>query len=179
MLGHDLIRLTTCLGHVVPGVTIELICSNDEHLIVASHRLDAHFTPCELRSAVLADRQPGVPRFADVVTSFSITAGMNHLGGGLYERRCEDRDERWFATTLTHPEVDEVFGSSPFELPDNAVDARLMPDSQLGATAVCVVSDSDHSARLDEISSWALAGCMVAELIADLRQKPINIRNRP
>ena len=66
MLRHDQLRLTACLAHTTPGVTVELHCSNDEHLIVAHHRLDVHFSPCELRTALLADDRLGVPRFADV-----------------------------------------------------------------------------------------------------------------
>jgi hypothetical protein len=177
MLRHDLLRLTTCLGHVVPGVTIELVCCNDDQLIVASHRLDAHFTPCELRSALLADTQPGLPRFVDVVKAFSITAGLRHLGGGLYERHAERGDERWFATVLDADRVDDVFASNPFAVRDDVVDARLLPDPQFGVTAVCIAHDD--SACLDLVASWALAACMVAELINDLHHDPMNIRNHP
>lgn len=176
---HDCIRLATCLAHTVAGVTIELTCCNGEHLVVAHHRLDAHFTPCELRTALLADMRPGVPRFADVVTAATITAGLRHVGGGLYERHSERGAERWFATLLDDQQLDDLLASNPFDLPDHAVDVRLLPDAALGVTAVCVVCDDDVALRLDEIASWALAACMVAELISETHRNPINTRNHP
>jgi hypothetical protein len=168
MLRHDHIRLATCLAHTAPGVTLELVCSNEERLIVAHHRLDAHFSPCELRTALLTESQPGMPQFADVVTEAAITFGLHHLGGGLYERRGDLPAERWFATLLDHEHVVEVFTSNPFDLPDHAVDVRLLPDPELGVTAVRLACNGDFVGRVDEVASWALAACMVAELIAAL-----------
>jgi hypothetical protein len=178
MIRPDHLCLATCLAHTVPGVTIELVFCNDEHVVVAHHRLDAHFSPCELRSALLADHQPGVPRFADLVTDASITSGLLHLGGGLYERRGDQGAERWFATLLDDVRLGDVFRSNPFDLPDHAVDVQLLPDPDLGATAVCVTCDDQNAGSLDEVASWALAACMVSELLADVHPTPINTRNR-
>jgi hypothetical protein len=158
MLRHDHLRMATCLAHTIPGVTVELACCNDEHLIVAHHRLDADFSPCELRTAVLAGFEPGLPRFVDIVIDAAITTGLHHLGGGLYERD----EERWFATFLGVDQLHEVLAASPVDLLDAAVDICLYPDSELGVSAVRIACDA---ARLDEIASWAVAACMVAELI--------------
>jgi hypothetical protein len=166
MLRDDRIRLAACLAHTAPGVTVELSCCNDEHLIVAHHRLDAHFSPCELRTALIAEDQPGVPRFAEVVADAEITAGLHHCGGGLYERRGDQTAERWFATLLDHEAVYVILGPHQFDLPHDAVDVRLLPDVQLGVTAVRITCDAVHAGYLDEVASWALAACMVGELLA-------------
>jgi hypothetical protein len=184
MLWHDHVRLAACLAHTVPGVTVELVCSNDERLIVAHHRLDAHFSPCELRTALLADDQPGLPRFVDVVVDATITAGLQHLGGGLYERYCDLHTERWFATLLDHEQLGDVLGANQFDLPNHAVDVRLLPDRELGVTAVRVICDGAFVGRIDEVASWALAACMVAELIIEVdptqhSNNPTNTRNHP
>jgi hypothetical protein len=184
MLRHDHVRLAACLAHTVPGVSIELLCSNDERLIVAHHRLDAHFSPCELRTALLADDQPGMPRFVDVVLDATITAGLHHLGGGLFERQSGDHSERWFATLLDYEQLDDVLMTNQFELPDRAVEVRLLPDLQLGVTAVRVICAPQFVERVDEVASWALAACMVAELIIEVdgTRHPTNhtnTRNHP
>ena len=178
MRRHDQLRLATCLAHTAPGVTIELVCSNDERLIVAHHRLDAHFSPCELRTAMLADDRHGVPRFSDVVVDATITAGLRHLGGGLYERRDEERDERWFATFLDHERVGDIFAGNDFDISDDAMDVRLLPDRELGVTAVRVTCDEAFSKRIDVVASWALAACMVDELLTDLHPNHTNTNTR-
>ena len=179
MLRHDQLRLAACLAHTAPGVTIELVCTNDERLIVAHHRLDAHFSPCELRTALLADDRHGVPRFADVVSDATITAGLHHLGGGLFERRTDEHDERWFATLIDHQRVGHILAGNEFGLPVHAVDARLLPDPELGVTAVRIICDGAFAGCVDEVSSWALAACMVDELLTDLHPNPTKTRNHP
>jgi hypothetical protein len=125
MLRPDQLRLTACLAHTVPGVNVELTCSNDERLIVAHHRLDAHFSPCELRTALIA-----------------------------------------------------VAGNE-FDLPDHAVDVRLLPDRELGVTAVRIICEGAFAGRVDAVASWALAACMVDELLTDLHPDHTNTRNYP
>jgi hypothetical protein len=179
MLRHDQLRLIACLAHTTPGVTVELVCNNDERLIVAHHRLDAHFGPCELRTALLADDRHGMPRFADVVTDATITAGLHHLGGGLFERHTDEHAERWFATLLDHERVGEILADNEFEMPDHAIDVRLLPDRELGVTAVRVICEGAFAGRVDVVASWALAACMVDELLADLHPNHTNTRNHP
>jgi hypothetical protein len=169
MSRHDLIRLAACLAHSAPAVTLNLVCRNEDRLDVTHHRLDADFSPCELRTALLADSEPGLPQFADVVTDATVTAGLRHLGGGLYERNGDRQSERWFATLLDHEQVVEVLESSPFDLPEHAVDVQLLPDRELGVTAVRIVCVGDFCGRVDEVAAWALAACMVVELISAAR----------
>jgi hypothetical protein len=149
MSRHDLIRLTACLAHSVPGVTLELVCCNEDRLLVTHHRLDADFSPCELRTALLWDSQPGLPRFADVVVDATMTAGLRHLGGGLYGRNGDGRSERWFATLLDDKQVVEILASNPFGLPEHAVDVQLLPDRELGVTVVRIVCADDFGGRVD------------------------------
>jgi hypothetical protein len=167
MFRHDLIRLAACLAHSAPGVTLELVCCNEERLVVTHHRLDADFSPCELRTALIAEGQPGIPQFADVVIDATITVGLRDLGGGLYEGSGDRQSERWFATLLDDAQVVEILESNPFDMPEHAVDVQVLPDRQLGVTAVRIVCVGAFSGRVDEVAAWALAACMVVELIAD------------
>ena len=102
----------------------------------------------------------------------------------MYERRGGRETERWFATLLGHEDLEVILQSNPFDLPDNAVDVRLLPDIELGVTAVRIVCDEPFATSVDEVASWALAACMVAELVADVQSvaqeihpNPINTRN--
>ena len=162
------LRMAACLAHTVPGVTLTLSCERGQRLLVSQVCLGAELDPCALRTALLAPRQPGVPHVTDVVTDVDVTSGLVDLGGGLYERShpCSP-SERWFATTLDHPHVAGLLTGS--DAADAAISAALKPDLGLGVCAVCIRSvDERHRGELDELATWALSTCMVAELLADI-----------
>jgi hypothetical protein len=163
------VRIAAALAHSIPGVTLELRCVDDEHLVVAFHRLDAHLDPCQFRRAVLAPPsfgQPGlVDALADSLSAVDLRFGVDDLGGGLYGRSGDDGDERWFATTLDPRGVNEVFDACDLDIAEQAISARILPDSCLGVTVVCLtVNERSLAHRLDEVAAWSVAACLVAEL---------------
>ena len=173
MIDLDALRLATALAHTVPGVVLELECGNGDTLAVAHRRLDAHLDPCQLRSAVLASQRTGVPRLGELVAGVRVSGGLEDLGGGLHRRRSDHGEERWFATLLGAPDVTEEFEQFPSDVPDAAIDVRLHPDADLGATAVrMVAADAAHAHRLDEVGFRALALCMVAETVRAVLRVP-------
>jgi hypothetical protein len=155
------LRIAAALAHCIPGVTLHLRCEHDDLLVVAYHRLDAHLDPCQLRRMVLA----GVPALAEMVRDVQVRVGVDDLGGGLYGRTGDDGAERWFATTLGPQAVNDVFESCEIDIAEQAMGARILPDTCLGITVVCLtVNDTEVAHRLDEIAAWSVAACMVREL---------------
>lgn len=170
------LRLAVALAHSVPGVVLNLTCANGEHVTVAAGLLGTHLTPCELRGALLAPPEPGLPRLVDAITCVEVAGGVDHLGLGLYARGpAGPGSERWFVTTLTHPQIGELLSRAPADLPHAACGVRLAPDRDLGVTAVRVTATSTACAAaggLDEVAYWALSTCLVAELTDPPHPKP-------
>ena len=165
-------RVATALAHCIPGVTLEVTCSNGDRLLVAHHRLDAQLDPCQFRLAVLAEQTVGMPGLADVVVAAELRSGVDDLGAGLYQRVGDSGDERWFATTLGPLGVNEVFDTCELDMIEQAMTARILPDSCLGVTVVCLTVNHLPSAhRLDEVAAWSVAACLVAELTETLRAR--------
>jgi hypothetical protein len=159
------LRIAAALAHSIPGVTLELRCGNDDSLVVAYHRLDAHFDPCQFRRAVLAPSSVGIPCLVDALTGVELRFGVDDLGAGLYGRTGDDGDERWFATTLGPDGVNEVFEHCDLDIAEQAMTARILPDSCLGVTVVCLtVNERSLAHRLDEVAAWSVGACLVAEL---------------
>jgi hypothetical protein len=159
------LRIAAALAHSIPGVTLDVRCGNDDSLVVAFHRLDAHLDPCQFRRAVLAPPSIGVPALADSLIAADLRFGVDDLGAGLYGRVGDEGDERWFATTLGVQGVNEVFERCEFDIAEQAMSARILPDSCLGVTVVCLTVNHPACAhRLDEVAAWSVAACMVAEL---------------
>lgn len=167
------LRIGAALAHCIPGLVLELRCTGGDEMIVAYHRLDAHLDPCEFRRAVLAERCPGRPGFAETVVAVDVRCGVHDLGAGVYGRRGDDGNERWFATTLGPHSVNEVFERCELDITDQAIAARILPDGCLGVTVVCLtVNDGAAAHRLDEVAAWSVAACMVGELTDALRAEP-------
>ena len=163
------LRFATVLAHTVPGVLLELTCCNGERITVGYGILGSQLTPCQLRGALLAPPGTGIPRLGDAVVAVDITSGLEHLGVGLYQRGGDlAAGERWFGSTLPHEQIGGLMATAPPDVPHQSCAVRLVPDSELGVTAVRVAAASDHalatSAQLDEVAFWALSACMVAEL---------------
>lgn len=159
-------RLAACLVHAVAGAVAMVATSSGERLLVAHHRIDATLDPCRLRAALAAPARPGVPHLADIVTSIEVVGGLVDIGGGLYQRTHPGaHDQRWFVTPLPAERVAAIAGECPLELPDGAIDVRVVADSALGVSAVCLVAATGFGYRLDEAAYWLHATCLVDELI--------------
>jgi hypothetical protein len=164
------IRLATALAHTVPGVLVELTCSNGERLTVGYGVLGTQATPCQVRTALLVDAGPGAPRLVEAVTGVEIVKGLDHLGGGLYQRggTGPHPGERWFATTLAHDHVERLLAAAPVDLPHDTCSVGLSPDPELGITTVRVAARAHDAttttAQLDEVAFWVLSACLVTEL---------------
>ncbi len=185
----DPIREAACLAHVVPGVSLRLRLANDEHLLVSHACLGADLDPCQLRSALIADRTHGLRMLTDMIRGAEIAGGLVDLGGGLYQRVWPGVDERWFTSTLQPDALAATLGDCPAgpaeaapcdvgvlspgttDIPsvDHCVDIAVKPDRALGLSAVCVRCLDGHGLHsLDEMATRALSACLVAELIDDL-----------
>lgn len=164
------IRIAAALAHAIPGVTLEVRCRSDvrddERLLVAHHRLDAHLDPCQFRRVLLAGSTTGLPAVAARIDRVELRCGVDDLGAGVYGRTGDDGPERWFATTLLPDAVNEVFDACDLDIAHEAIGARILPDSCLGVTVVCLTAnDVWHRYRLDEVAAWSVAACMVEELV--------------
>lgn len=185
----DPVREASCLAHVVPGVSLRLPLANNEHLLVSHVCLGADLDPCQLRSALIADRTHGLRLLTDMIVGAEIVSGLVDLGGGLYQRVWPGVAERWFTSTLAPQTLIDTLCNCPagdveIGLPAHAtvdsgsVDAAgvdpyfdiiVKPDEALGRSAVCVrCLDEQAVHSLDEVATRALAACLVAELIGDL-----------
>lgn len=176
MTVFDRILHAVALAHQVPGVTLELRLRDGGHMVVASHRLDADLDPCGLRAALITARRrlkdtasgtsgPAGP--VGAIEDVTISGGLVDLGGGLHQRHAADgTDERWFSTTLEYRDVGRLLAMCPPHLPHEDVSVRLTPDSALGVTVVKITADDPSAASsLDGAAFWAIAACMVEELL--------------
>jgi hypothetical protein len=178
----DPIREAACLAHVVPGVSLRLPLANDEHLLVSHVCLGADLDPCQLRSALIADRTHGLRMLTDMICGAEIVSGLVDLGGGLYQRVWPGVAERWFTSTREPDALAETLcscpagdvdlhpaGTSDSASCDRCFDIVVKPDEALGLSAVCVrCLDERGMHSLDEVATRALSACLVAELIGDL-----------
>lgn len=172
MPGHDQrldpIREASCLAHTVPGVSLRLPLANDEYLLVSHVCLGADLDPCQLRSALIADRHHGLRLLTDMIIGAEIASGLVDLGGGIYQRVGSGGSERWFTSTLEPHLLTDTLRAGPA---GDAFELLIKPDAALGRSAVCVrCADADAEAApfLDEAALRALSTCVVAELLADL-----------
>lgn len=185
----DFVREASCLAHVVPGVSLRLPLANDEHLLVSHVCLGADLDPCQLRSALIADRTHGLRMLTDMIVGAEIVSGLVELGGGLYQRVWPGVAERWFTSTLCPQMLAETLCNCPagevdVDIPAHGEPAHveaggdhhnryfdivIKPDEALGRSAVCVRCLDERAVHsLDEVAMRALAACLVAELISDL-----------
>ena len=164
------LRLGASLAHAVPGVALHLRRADGAVVTVARHRLDADLDPCQLRTLLLSPPRSDRCRLLDSVVAVDVVAGLVDIGGGLYQR-CGPggEDERWFATFVPERRATELFSGCPVERPDGAVRAVLEPDVELGVMVVQLWSaDAALGTGLDEVASWAVATCMVEELVGSI-----------
>ena len=167
LVATEMQRLVACVVHAVPSAAAVVHTTTGERLVVARNRIDATLDPCQLRAGLAAPFQPGVPHVADIVRSIDVVGGIVDVGGGLYQRtHPSSADERWFVTTLAAERVAELVAGYPVGLPDDAISVRVVADTLLGASAVCLVGGSGFGFRLDEVAHWLHSTCLVEELTA-------------
>lgn len=162
----SVVREATVLAHSVPGTELVLVTDRGELRVGRSPHHD--LTPCELRQVVLAASAPGAPDCFRSVRSIEVTGALRDIGGGMYELWPPDGSsvQRWFATSLHPGDVVEVVDGCDLDVADDAMDAGIATDSQLGMSAVRIAASApEHEARLDEVSRWFLERCVVEELV--------------
>jgi hypothetical protein len=170
MVGEEELRLATALVHGIPGVTLALHCVDGGEVVVAAQRLDAQLDPCGLRAGVVAARRCGARELTGTLAAVEVRLGLRDLGGGLYGRGASG-GERWFATLLDGATVGDLLGGCPVDAPAEALVATVKPDDELGATVVRLAAHHPAAARhLDATASWAVAVCMVEELVRAARR---------
>jgi hypothetical protein len=155
------------LAHAAPGVVLRVQRCDGRLLTVARHCIGADLDPCQLRTALLAQPRTEPRRVLGGVVAVEVGGSVVDIGGGLYQRRsAAGADERWFATFVPERRVAELFAQCPVDVPDASVRAVLKPDAELGVMAVQLWCAEQHlGTGLDEVASWAVAACMVEELL--------------
>lgn len=165
-----LVRDAACLAHTISGVALRIPLTNGQHLFVSHSCLGADLDPCQLRSALIVDRTHGLALLDDTVIGAEIVSGLEHLGGGLFQRAAADTNERWFTSTLDPVALVATLDGCPAD--PASFEVVVSPDSELGVAAVCVRCLDDAAAHLDEVAFGALATCLVAELLTAVDHQP-------
>ena len=108
----------------------------------------------------------GTGQLADLL-AFRVEGTLGHLAGGVYRTLGPSGEEqRWLVALLPPERVIAVLNRCPLELPDEAMNANLHPDLDLGLTVVRIsVADDRFAGALDEVTDWALGALMVEELV--------------
>lgn len=161
MTSLERLRLATALGHAVDGAELTLTTDCEERIIV-SHHPAADIDPCKMRSVVAASVCPQHPDLSHRITDILIGGALVDLGGGVYSRVLHGAEQRWVASLLHVDRVAEVLHKI---VPDNALDASLKPDGELGVTLLAITATDERSQRvLDAVAAHAAAMCFVEEL---------------
>ena len=169
------VRLGLALAHSWPGGAITLHAGPGRALRAAAGRVDADLTPCELRTALLAQACPLWTGLTARVTDVHVEGGgVVDLGGGLYARTGADGPhtaERWFATFLAPATVHRVLDECPLAMAEQ-LGASLRPDPDLGVVVI-VLSTTNVAmhATLDDAARWASAACFTQELLHSLQPR--------
>ncbi|MAT07028.1 MAG: hypothetical protein CL424_18495 [Acidimicrobiaceae bacterium] len=158
-----------CLAHAVPGVSLRLIASSGDELLVSASCLGAELDPCRLRAALATDRT-GM-RIALTTERVEVVSGLVHVGGGLYQRtHPQGAGERWFVVASNPDRLVHLIASIHLDGPAaDEVEVTVGPDSLLGLCAVRIRAASDAAvARLDDLAFTVLAACVVDEFVTSL-----------
>lgn len=161
------LRLALALTRTVRGAHLRM--TTDDRVLTVGCHPTADLDPAVLR-ALLRRRGGGDhPDLLGAVRSLDVGGALEDLGGGLYRRRSEGIEERWFAT-LVAPEVVASLVCRPRR--DAAGDVPrlgLHPDGCLGVTVVrLTVEDPDLAHLLDPTAAALVASCLVEELLSDV-----------
>lgn len=161
----DLLRSAAALAHTVPGTVLRLSIDGAPDVLVAHHRPDAGLSPCELRGLVIELGRASVFR-RRVISAVAVVGGLEHLGAGVYARRCRGVEERCMVTTVDPERVAELLRARP-GVPADAMSARLQVDRELGVTVVRISAEHPlWGLRLDEVAIGVQTELLVGELLA-------------
>lgn len=167
MVSLNSAREAVALAHVVPGSELTVTMSSGRVLHFRSDRPSEGLhllSPCTIRMVLVCSQQSPRDVLADV-SEIALGGCLRHDEAGLFSRPGFDGTEWWFATSMAPDRVGEIVESCDVDLPDEAMNARVCGDSQLGMSAVSIRANhpafEDHSR---DIARWCLVQCMVAEI---------------
>lgn len=169
--GFESLRLSVALAHMAPGASVRVV-HRDGTELVASACPAADVNICELRMMVAAGRGSSWSDLESWMESTGIS-GISAVGGsvqdcgnGLYRFRAGDREQRWFATTLSPAEIVEVLERIEADDSVNDVlDVTLKPDFALHVTMVCIqAADRALDNRLTDPAMSVYGACLAEEL---------------
>lgn len=130
------LRLAAALAHTVPGAELRLHPAQGQSILVARHPA-AEIDPCDLRRTVLAAACPARPDPSRWIDRLELAGSLADEGLRLYRDLASPLPRWWTVTLLRHGAVAEAIGAIAIDhLPDDAVEATLVPDNALGVTAV-------------------------------------------
>ncbi len=157
-------RLGISLAHLVPGAELIFVCKDEREYRVSDHP-SAEFSLCEIRRMVASSSCPSRPDFTKWIKEFYITGAIEDYGGGIYRGIEEEKNTRWFSTTLRPEIVYEILDKADIDgICSVPVDATLTPDLILGVTTVRISVDVDiPEETLNELVLVGYSSCLVKE----------------
>lgn len=167
MVSNGSAREAVALAHVVPGAELVVRMTNGRVLRFRSGPPEegpSLMSPCAVRMVLLCAERSSRNALSDVA-AIEVTGSLRHDVAGLYAFAVSEATQWWFATSLTPDLVGRIIESCDPDIPDDAMNARVCGDVQLGMSAVSI--RANHPAfehRSNELAHWCMAQCMVAEL---------------
>jgi hypothetical protein len=165
MTPSEQLRLATAVAHTVPGAELRLHTRSGEAVIVSWH-LPADVDPCLFRNLVIASAEPDRRDLSDQLDAIEIGGTVTDTGGGILASSVDRREQRWVATLVPPHRVVELLDDLGVRaVPDDAMYARVKPDSGLGVTVVAITAnDGRYLEFLDEAAAAVAATCFVEEV---------------
>jgi hypothetical protein len=127
---------------------------------------------CGLRVMVAAGRRScwsdleGWRESTGICGVTEVTGSVQDCGNGLYRYREGDREQRWFATTLSPAEIIHVLKRIEEDDSINDIfDVTLKPDFALHVTTVCIqASEQELDAHLTDPAMSVYGACLAEEM---------------
>ncbi len=177
--GFENLRLGVALAHMAPGAMIR-VARRDGSELVASGCPAADIDICELRVMVAAGRGSCWSDLEDWSESTGIcgvtevSGSVRDCGNGLYRYRKGDREQRWFATTLSPAEIVDVLERiEQDDSVNDVLDVTLKPDFALHVTTVCIqAADRELDAHLTDPAMSVYGACLAEEVAKSILTEP-------
>ena len=169
--GFENLRLSLGLAHVAPGAEVR-VSHRDGSVLVASACPAADIDICELRVMVAAGRcsyWSDLDRWSESTGICGVTevgGSVRDCGNGLYRYREGDREQRWFATTLSPAEIVDVLERiEEDDSVNDVLDVTLKPDFALHVTTVCIqAAERELDAHLTDPAMSVYGACLAEEV---------------